>query len=208
MPVTTAKTVLRKILQSARERHGGSCRSFAEAINQYYGYELTAKDSVNRLETRGAISSSDARLLALMAPFTDYSAQELLGILRGDAAASLIQRPSASTRQLQRRSGQPMSGESTDFPKFPSLIAGFLEQLTMEGKLDRDGIATALGIGRDRVDLLIERKTEMTEGEYGAIATLINQHLGGNWTAQTLKASKDFWDFAAGEVNGDANNAS
>ena len=101
-----------------------------------------------------------------------------------------------------------MSEPLMDLPKFPSLIAGFLAQLTMEDKLDRDGIAAALGVGRDRVDVLIDCKTEITGGEYGAIATLINQHLGGNWTAQTLKESKEFWDVASGNVNGDADDAS
>ena len=208
MSVTASRTLLREILQSARERHGGSCRAFADAINQYYGYELTGKDSVNRLEVRGAISSSDVRLLALMAPFTNYSAQELLRISAGDASADLIQRPSGLTMQVQLQKGQLMSESSQDLPKFPSLIAGFLEQLVQEGKLDRDGIAAALGMGRDRVNLLIERKIQITEGEYAAIATLINQHLGGNWSAQSLKESKDFWDFASGNINGDVNGAS
>ncbi len=101
-----------------------------------------------------------------------------------------------------------MSEGSMDFPKFPSLIAGFLTQLTQEDKLDRDGIVAALGLGRDRVDALMECKTEIEAGEYAAIATLINQHLGGNWTAQTLQESKEFWDVASENVNGDTNEAS
>ena len=88
-----------------------------------------------------------------------------------------------------------------DLPDLPSLIAGYLLQLTQEGEFDRDAIANMLQITRSRVDALIESKPHITEQEYAAIAELINQRLGGGWTAETLRETKEFWDRAAGKIS-------
>jgi len=177
MSVPATQALLQEILQAARKRHGGSCRSFAEAINRYYGAELTAKDSVNRLETRGVVSSSDARLLALIAPLTPYSSQELLEIAKGDFSTQ---------NSLERASSKRVQSHPSTKVMPSSAISYLLRSTLRNQEIPRSDFASKAVLSLERLNEIIDKGVEPSEEEFQSLANAINHYTHEEWTGAML----------------------
>lgn len=217
MSAAATKTLLQEILEVARSLNGGSSRSFADAINRHYGYEMTSHNTVHRLEARGVVSSSDARLLALMAPFTDspelgraFSDVELLAIAQGKTLEDLIEEQEGMKMRVPIKDSVLVT--SQQWSEYPSLIAGLLQLVMKARAMDRNRVSNELDISQKRLDEILNSRTPLTRGELNKIARFLNQYSDSEdpssiYTANALdELSKDWDESVYGNGNGNGAN--
>ena len=214
-PAAASKLLnFKQAIADARRRNGGDIRSFVAKINAAAGETgIATRSLLNSIERHGARTLGEKRLLAWICDFTfcealgrPFTRTELLALNQGDLTLEDL-RSVPSAAKMQERPhchSASMSDLPPDLPKLPSFISGVLLDLMETPGLDRDAIAAALGVTRDRVEALIATRTPISPDEYTAIAALMNQHRQKRereWTAATLQAAKAFWDRDTGKVN-------
>ena len=217
MTIATAPKLinLSRVLVAARERNGGTFRTFEALINEAYDEPgIVTRSALNNLELYGARTPGEKRLLAWIADFTfceelgrPYKQEELLALNKGNLTLEGLKNVASPKRfQWKYKSANLLSDSSIDSPGFVSLVSSLLIRILEETNLDRSEIAASLGIKRFRVNALIDTKTEISDEEYHAIALLLNAHLDEvAWTAKTLKDSKEAVDRVASKLSSNGN---